>query len=80
MRYEVDDGYPFETDEVGTPYLPDGLAEDGNLYVLPNGKYLPSGCYRTRDGGHLIYDPEQLSPYAGMLAQLATGRSHRGGR
>lgn len=42
---------------------------DGNLYVPPNGRYLPSGAYKTRDGSDLIYEPNQLTPWAGMLAR-----------
>ena len=41
---------------------------DGNLYVLPNGKYLPSGAYWRVDGSALIYEPHELSPFADMLA------------
>ncbi len=67
MTYEVDNEYPFSVDEQGVPYLPDSLVKDGNLYVLPNGKYLPRGVYRTEDGGHLIYEPSALSPYADRL-------------
>ena len=70
MAYDVDHDYPFRTDEQGIPYLPDGMTEDGDLYVLDNGKYLPRGVYRTEDGGHIIYEPHQLSPYAEMLASF----------
>lgn len=71
MGYDIDHDYPFETaGDGGLPYLPDGMTMDGNLYVLPNGKYLPSGSYRTVDGGWVIYDPPQLSPYAEMIAQF----------
>lgn len=68
MGYEVDGGYPFAYDECGVPRLPANLAMDGDLYVLPNGKYLPRGLYRTDDGDHLIYEPPELSPFADMLA------------
>lgn len=44
MGYEVDGGYLFAYDECGVPRLPANLAMDGDLYVLPNGKYLPEGC------------------------------------
>lgn len=70
MAYDVDYEYRFREDETGVPYLPDGLSEDGGLYVLPNGRYLPSGCYRTADGGHLIYEPPALSPFADMIASF----------
>lgn len=70
MAYEIDHNYPFEYDNFGIPLFPDGMKEDGNLYLLPNGKYLPRGNYRTSDGGHIIYEPPQLSPYTEMLAQF----------
>ena len=73
MRYDIDYDYEFREDEFGTPYLPDGLTMDGNLYVLPNGRYLPPDCYRTEDGGHLIYEPPQLSPFADALASFVEG-------
>ena len=68
MGYDVDHDFDFQKDEGGVPYLPDGVTEDGNLLVLPNGKYLPRGYYRTEDGGGLIYEPPQLSSWADMLA------------
>ena len=70
MAYNIDYDYDFRIDETGLPYLPDGMTMDGNLYVLPNGKYLPNGCYRLSDGGHLIYEPKELSPVADMLADF----------
>lgn len=70
MAYDVDYDYAFREDEQGTPYLPDNMKEDGNLYILPNGKYLPRGTYRTSDGGHIIYEPRELSPFADMLASF----------
>lgn len=70
MKYEVDHDYPFCLDEHGVPFLPANMTEDGDLYILDNGKYLPSGAYRTEDGGYIIYEPHQLSPYADMLADL----------
>lgn len=73
MKYDVDEDYEFEVDEYGAPLLPKGLKSDGNLYVLPNGKYLPRGCYVTEDGGGLIYEPKELNPFADMLAQLQQG-------
>lgn len=71
MKYEVDEDYPFDYDEYEMPLLPANLTMDGNLYVLSNGKYLPRGVYVTSDGGHLIYEPSQLSPYTDMLASFA---------
>lgn len=70
MGYEVDGGYPFAYDECDVPRLPANMTMDGDLYVLPNGKYLPRGLYRTDDSGHLIYEPPQLSPFADMLAEF----------
>lgn len=71
MTYDVDYDYEFECPDGqdGLPLLPDGLTMDGNLYVLPNGGCLPSGAYKTRDGSDLIYEPNQLTPWAGMLAR-----------
>lgn len=68
MKYEVDEEYPFEYDKnTGFPFFPHGLTEDGNLYVLPNGKYLPRDCYICEDGSCLIYEPYELSPFREML-------------
>lgn len=39
----------FQMEENETPMLPAGLREEGNLYVLPDGRYLPCGVYRTED-------------------------------
>ena len=71
MTYDVDYDYEFECPDGqdGLPLLPDGLTMDGNLYVLPNGRCLPSGACKTRDGSDLIYEPNQLTPWAGMLAR-----------
>lgn len=71
MSYDIDYDYRFKEDDQGVPYLPSGLTMDGNLYVLPNGKYLPTGLYRTNDGGHLIYEPKELNPFADMLESFA---------
>lgn len=70
MKYDVDENYEFEVDEYDVPLLPKDLKMDGNLYVLPNGKYLPTGCYVMDDGSSLIYEPRELSPFADMLAQF----------
>ena len=68
VKREVDECYPFYTDDHGMPYLPKGVRMDGELYILPNGKYLPSGAYLVDDGSTLIYEPHELSPFADMLA------------
>lgn len=60
----------FQMEENGTPMLPAGLREEGNLYVLPDGRYLPCGVYRTADGGSLIYEPSGLSFFGQMHAQF----------
>ena len=60
----------FQMDENETPILPTGLRKEGNLYVLPDGRYLPCGAYRTADGGSIIYEPSGLSFFGQMLAQF----------
>lgn len=60
----------FQMDENEVPMLPAGLREEGNLYVLPDGRYLPCGVYQTEDGGSLIYEPSGLSFFGQMLAQF----------
>ena len=60
----------FKMDENEAPILPAGLREEGNLYVLPDGRYLPCGLYRTADGGSLIYEPFELSTFGQMLTQF----------
>lgn len=60
----------FRMDENEIPMLPAGLREEGNLYVLPDGRYLPCRLYRTADSGSLIYEPSELSFFGQMLAQF----------
>ncbi|MEI3351633.1 MAG: hypothetical protein V8Q95_02740 [Collinsella sp.] len=38
----------FQVDENGIPLFPAGLKEEANLYVLPDGRYLPCGVYSPR--------------------------------
>ena len=38
--------------------------------LLPNGRYLPSGNYRTSDRGYLIYEPCELGSFVDLLAQF----------
>lgn len=57
-------------DENGIPLLPTGLKEEANLYVLPDGRYLPCGVYRTNDGDSLIYELSELSFFGQMFAQF----------
>lgn len=59
-----------QMDENEIPMLPAGLKEEANLYVLPDGRYLPCGLYRTADGDSLIYEPFELSTFGQMLAQF----------
>lgn len=60
----------FQVDENEVPMLPAELREEGNLYVLPDGRYLPCGLYRTAGGDSLIYELSELSFFGQMLAQL----------
>lgn len=73
MKYDVDEDYEFELNEHGIPLLPQGVTWKDNLCVLPNGRYLPRGCYVMEDGSGLIYEPKELSPFADMLAQFQHG-------
>lgn len=70
MRYDVDYEFVFEEDEFGTLIMPENVKWCGNLCVLPNGRYLPPGSYRTSDRGYLIYEPCELGPFADLLAQF----------
>lgn len=60
----------FRVDENGIPLFPAGLKEKANLYVLPDGRYLPCGVYRSEDGGSLIYEPFGPSFFGEMFAQF----------
>lgn len=60
----------FQVDEHEIPLLPAGLKEEGDLYILPDGRYLPCGVYKTADGDLLLYEPSELSFFGQMLAQL----------
>ncbi|MDB1817919.1 hypothetical protein DW024_06585 [Collinsella sp. AF37-9] len=60
----------FQVDENGIPLFPVGLKEEASLYILPDGRYLPCGVYRTADGDSLIYEPFELSTFGQMLAQF----------
>lgn len=57
-------------DENETPILPTGLRKDENLYVLPDGRYLPCGVYKTADGDLLLYEPPELSFFGQMTTQF----------
>lgn len=60
----------FQVDENGIPLFPVGLKEEASLYILPDGRYLPCGLYRTADGGSIISEPSELSFFGQMLAQF----------
>lgn len=60
----------FQVDENGIPLFPVGLKEEASLYILPDGRYLPCGVYRTADGGSIIYEPSELIFFGQMLAQF----------
>mgnify|MGYP000789066887 CR=1 FL=1 len=47
MAYDVDYDFEFDEDEFGTAMMPNGVKWRGNLCLLPNGRYLPPGNYRT---------------------------------
>ena len=70
MEREIANIDDFQVDENEVPMLPAGLREEGNLYVLPDGRYLPCGLYRTADDDSLIYEPFELSTFGQMLAQF----------
>ena len=70
MAYDIDYDFEFEEDEFGDPMMPKGVKRDGNLCVLPNGRYLAPGSYITEDGGFLIYEPRELSPFADIPSQF----------
>lgn len=70
MKREIANIDEFQVDENGIPLFPAELKEEANLYVLPDGRYLPCGLYRTADGDSLIYEPFELSTFGQMLAQF----------
>ena len=70
MEREIANIDEFQMDENEIPLLPAELKEEGNLYILPVGRRLPCGVYRTADGGSLIYEPFELSTFGQMLAQF----------
>lgn len=61
-----------DPDEIAV--LPAGLGEDGDLYVLPDGRYLPCGVYQCADGCDFIYEPRELSFFGRLLIDLHGGR------
>ena len=70
MEREIANIDEFQVDENEIPMLPTELREEESLYVLPDGRYLPCGLYRTADGDSLIYEPFELSTFGQMLAQF----------
>ena len=73
MKYDVDYDYEYEVNEAGLNIIPEGTTHDGELYVLPNGRYMPSGVYfDPKSGLDVIYEPSELSPFQEMLESLPT--------
>lgn len=70
MEREVANIDELQMDEHELPLLPAELKEEASLYVLPDGRYLPCGLYRTADGGSRIYEPFELGTFGQMLAQF----------
>ena len=68
----------FQVDENEVPMLPAGLREEGNLYVLPDGRYLPCGLYRTADGDSLIYEPVSYTHLDVYKRQMQNRACHDG--
>ncbi len=56
-KYDIDYDFPFVEGPDGLPLLPDDVIMDGDLYVLPNGRYMPPGVYLLHDDGLLLYEP-----------------------
>lgn len=54
MEREIANIDEFQVDEYEIPLLPAGLKEEGNLYILPDGRYLPCGAYKTAGGDLLL--------------------------
>lgn len=70
MEREIANIDEFQVDENVIPLFPAGLKEEANLYVLPDGRYLPCGLYRTADGDLLLYEPSELSFFGQMTTQF----------
>ena len=70
MEREITNIDEFQVDENGIPLFPAELKEEANLYVLPDGRYLPCGVYRTAGEVTPIYEPSELSFFGQMLAQF----------
>ena len=75
MAYDVDYDYEYEVNEAGLSIIPEGTTHDGELYVLPNGRYMPSGVYfDPKSGLDVIYEPLELKPFKEILENLPTAR------
>lgn len=74
MEREIANIDEFQMDENGIPLFPAGLKKEANLYVLPDGRYLPCGLYRTADGGSLIYEPPGLASSGRCLLNSKSAR------
>lgn len=69
MGYDIDYEYEFDLDNDGLKIIPEGTKMTGDLYVLPNGKYMPPGVYSDGNGMNIIYEPRMLSPWADAIAE-----------
>ncbi|MEE1275002.1 MAG: hypothetical protein UHI81_10945 [Olegusella sp.] len=68
MEYDVDYDYHYELSDGGLRIIPKGTVVVGELYVLPNGRYMPPGIYRDPGSGmDIIYEPWALSPFRGFV-------------
>ena len=68
--YDIDFDYEYAKTDKGVDIIPkDATIRDG-LYVLPNGRYMPSGHYYSLTDQHeIIYEPRELSPLAGLMPE-----------
>lgn len=74
MTYDIDYDYKFEVNEYGQALIPrDAVKKDG-LIILPNGRYMPPGCYHDpKSGLDIIYEPLELSPYYELIENTPDG-------
>ena len=78
MKYEIDKEFEkayLEALDNGDDLweIPAGCTQDEKgLIVLPNGKYLPEGIYKSSDGNGctILYEPIELRCDMDMLANL----------
>ncbi len=60
MEREVDYSVYDRTTEAGELIFPDDCLEVDGYFILPNGKYLPGGCYLLDDGSLILYEPDSM--------------------